>query len=39
MILENKDIKVEYELDEKGNIVTSTITKQKSVKKKPRSKD
>ena len=33
MILENKDIKVEYELDEKGNIVTSTITKQKSVKK------
>lgn len=33
MILENKDIKVEYELDEKGNIVKSTITKQKSVKK------
>lgn len=33
MILENKDIKVEYELDEKGNIVTSTISKQKVVKK------
>lgn len=33
MILENKDIKVEYDLDEKGNIITSTITKQKSVKK------
>lgn len=33
MILENKDIKVEYELDEKGNIVTSTISKQKAVKK------
>lgn len=33
MILENKDIKVEYELDEKGNIIKSTITKQKSVKK------
>lgn len=33
MILENKDIKVEYELDEKGNIITSTITKQKAVKK------
>ena len=33
MILENKDIKVEYELDEKGNIVKSTISKQKAVKK------
>lgn len=33
MILENKDIKVEYELDEKGNIIKGTITKQKSVKK------
>ena len=33
MILENKDIKVEYDLDEKGNIITSTITKQKAVKK------
>lgn len=30
MILENEDIKVEYELDEKGNIITSTVVKKNS---------
>lgn len=30
MILENEDIKVEYELDDKGNIITSTVVKKEN---------
>lgn len=34
MILENADIKVEYELDELGNVVSSTVSKQDTHKNK-----
>ena len=34
MVLENEDIKVEYELDEKGNIITSTVVKKNSAENK-----